>query len=204
VLSYAPVKTEFAKATRDSAAKLFAEVRSMNGKKCRIVYENGVGVTSVEPIGCTLTQDEYLFIMDTAILSDIYLMPDEKCSEGDTWEIRGEDFLPILDPSLSASLTGVLTARRGRDIGGSGAPRAIIRLESGVLDLRDRDDKTEVAARWAPRGELEYSFGEQIVTSGRLNGDMSIASRSIDHVVFEMRNIVIPKYDITYHCEVLK
>lgn len=204
ILSYEPVRNELSKSMRDEAAQLFAGVGSLNGKKCRLVFENGRGVTSVEPIGCTLTQDEYAFIMDSALLSDIHLMPDEECKEGENWEIRGEDFLPIIDPSMRTSLTGALTVRRGKDMGGPNTPSAIIRLERGTLELRDMDDKTSVAARWAPRGELEYSFGDQIITSGRLGGDLSIVTQSLDHIIFEMKNVVTPKYEVTYHCEVLE
>ncbi len=204
IISSKPVKDEITKAIKDKAAQLFVEINSLNGKKCRIVHENGKGVVSVQPIECTLTQDEYAFIMDMALMSDIYLMPDVECKENDTWDIRGEDFLPILDPSMHASLTGTLTARRGKDGGVSNNPSAIIKLERGLLELRERDHETELAARWAPRGELEYSFDEQIITSGRLGGDLSIVSRSIDHVIFEMHNTITPKYEITYYCEILQ
>lgn len=204
ILASDMVKSELAKAIRDDAAQLFTEIDSLNGKKCRIVYENGKGVVSVQPIGCTLTNDEYTFIMDMAMMSDVYIMPEEECNEGDTWEIRGEDFLPIIDPSLRASLSGTLTARRGKDGGDSRKPTGIIKLERGMLEMRDRDEGMEVAARWAPRGDLEYSFSDQIITSGRLGGDLSIVSRSLDHIVFEMRNVVTPKYEITYHCEILE
>jgi hypothetical protein len=204
IISSKLVRNELSKAIRDNTAQLFTWIDSLSGKKCRVVFENGKGVVSIQPIGCTLSQDEYAFVMDMAMLSDIFFMPDEECKEGDTWEIRGEDFLPIIDPSMRASLTGMVTVRRGKDVGVPQEPSAVIRLERGVLELRNRDDKTELAARWAPRGELEYSFGQQIVTSGRLVGDLSIVSRSIDHVIFEMNNTITPEYEITYHCEIIK
>lgn len=204
ILSWEPIKNEFSKAIHDENAKLFTDVDTLQGKKCRLVFENGRGVTSVEPIGCTLTPDEYSFIMDTALLADIHLLPDEEYKVGEIWHIRGEDFLPIVDPSMHASLTGTLTAQRDKDKGEPQNPIGIIRLKSGMLELLDRDEQMAVAARWAPRGELEYSFSDKIITSGRLGGDLSIVTNSLDHVVFEMRNVVTPKYEATYHCEILK
>lgn len=200
------VRNWVADVERDAKAKLFTEIGTLNGKKCRIVYESGVGVTGIEPIGCTLTEKEYSLIKDTAMISDIYLMKDEKSNEGDTWEIRGADLPAVLDPSISASLTGTLTAQRGKDknVGDRENHRAVIRLRSGVLDLLNRDDKSEIAARWAPRGEFEYSFKDRIITSGRLTGDLSLVTSSLDHIIFQMKNTVTPKYEVTYHCEIVE
>ena len=65
-------------AARSEATRAVAHVNSLSGKKVRITYVNGIGVDSIEPIGCTLTAAERDFVFNTAVLSDYYILPDVK------------------------------------------------------------------------------------------------------------------------------
>ena len=112
--------------------------------------------------------------------------------------------LPIIDPSLRASVGGSVSAVRGANGGTKERPTAQIMLERGVLSLHDYDNESTTKANWAPRGEMIYDFREGVVTEAELTGEFSMERRSTNHFIFESRFSVQPKYSVTYHCEVLR
>jgi preprotein translocase subunit SecG len=185
--------------SEDTKAKLMVD--SLEGKRVRVVYKNGVGVEDVIPVACTLTQDQVDFFAATAPISDAYILPDENSKVGDSWTIHGQDMVAMLDPSLRATPSGKLTARRVKDMGTKDAPVAVIQLESGVLNLLDIRARETVMARWSPQGELRYSFKPGIVTSANLSGDFVVEKRSTDHILFEARQTTQPQYNIRYDAE---
>lgn len=203
ILNTPLIKRAFSSVAQDKNAKLFVNVEPLMGKKARIHYRNGVGVTAIEPVGCTLTGDEQDLLFAISAFSDIFVFEDVDCEIGTTWDINGVDFLPIIDPSMNASLAGRLTVKRVKDGGTKENPTAVIKLDSGVLDFKDRTPEVAVAARWAPRGEMTYSFTDNIVTLAELTGNLTMQTKSVDHIIFEMENQVKPDYFIKYTCEVL-
>lgn len=188
-------------ARQDPSAEIRGYIDSLQGKKCKVTYVNGKGVESVEPVGCELTGDEQTAVFATCMVSDVYILPDLQCKVGDTWTVYGEDFLPIVDPSLRASLSGKLTARRGADGGTPQRPTAEVSLDQGILTLHDADGSTDALGQWAPHGKMTFSFADKIVTQADLGGDILIESHSTDHILFEARYSVQPKYRIMYSCE---
>jgi len=187
----------------DNATKAFARIDSLQGKKVRLQYVNGKGVTHLTPIGCSLTSDEQEIILETAVLSDAYLLPDPTCKEGDQWSVLGSELLPVIDPSLRASLSGSLTVRRGPNGGTVDQPTARLILDRGSLELNQVSNSSKQIGRWAPRGNMTYSFNQQIVISGQMGGEVHFERNSTDHLLFEARYTHRPDYLITYQCEVL-
>src|ERR1035441_9124231 len=98
--------------------------------------------------------------MDTASLTDLYILPHLDSHPNDSWTIDGADMIPALDPSLRTQCTGTLTAVRKDDTTVNGQPAARITLSDGVLDMQASDSTSEAVGRWAPRGELLYSFAD--------------------------------------------
>jgi hypothetical protein len=188
----------------DNKAKAFIQVHTLQGKKVRIVYENGKGVRSLDSVGCVLTGEDQAFLLQTAALSDVYLLPNLKCKPGEVWKVQGQDLLPIFDASLGAVMTGELAARRGEDRGDADDAQATISLDDGVLDLHKEDERSVTVARWAPRGDLIYSFKDQMVSQAKMTGALSMETRSTDHILFEAKQTVRPEYVVTYSCELLK
>ncbi|MEX2389766.1 MAG: hypothetical protein WD534_17950 [Phycisphaeraceae bacterium] len=188
----------------DSTAQLFAFVDSLEGKKMRITYVNGEGVTHIEPIRGSLNHEEQEMVMATAVISDAYVLPDLQSRPGDTWTIHGQDMLPVLDPSLRATVSGALTGRRGEDGGTRERPTAEVVLDRGVLDLHDADGSAATRARWAPRGRMTFDFHDGIVTHAEIDGEFRIQQRSTDHLIFEARWSVEPEYQVVYRNEVVR
>jgi len=188
----------------DPAAQVKAFFDGLEGKKVRITYVNGFGVKEVEPLGCTLSDDQRSFIEGTSVISDAYVFPEVESRVGQRWTINGQDLQQIVDPTLRARLSGSLTAERGPDGGSPDSPTAQIFLRGGVLDLHNIGKGTETMARWAPRGTMVYGFKDGIITQAELAGSFRIDRRSTDHILFEARFSTEPQYRITYYCEVMK
>jgi len=191
-------------AAQDRAAKYFMFVDGLQGKKVRVAYKNGVGLTSLTPLGCNLSADGQMLITNMAMASDVYILPDLKCREGDTWVIHGVDMLPVFDPSLKAVPDGQIRVERLRDQGQGDRRAAVIAIRRGVFTLRSWEAGSETVGRWAPRGQMLFSFSDSIVTQADLTGDFEITKRSTDHILFEARMEVQPQYRMVYSCEILK
>ncbi len=187
----------------DESTKVLKYVDTLQGKRVRIQYVNGRGVTEWTPLGCTLSGDEQALIASTAVISDAYILPNLQSKEGDEWTVQGGDFLPVLDPSLQACLTGSLKVRRGSNGGTPERQEARIILDQGSLELQQVTNKKARLGRWAPRGELTFSFADKIVTRATLGGQLHAEERSTDHILFEARFTLQPEYQIDYFCEVL-
>jgi hypothetical protein len=110
---------------------------------------------------------------------------------------------------MGAHTDGQLTVRRGEDVeeGGNAPaaakPKAILSIESGLLKLRERHStsssgKVRQMGSWAPTGSMVFDFGHGIVTEGKLAGSIELVEESTDHILFEMRNVVKPTYEVHY------
>lgn len=192
-------KDYFNKLVSDQNAKLFSYVDSLRGKKARVVFENGKGMKTLTPIDCTLSQEEQLFFSNISIFADIFMMEKLECKPGDRWEIRGEDLVPIIDPSLRGKCGGSVSIVRGKDIDGVSGKEALLEIQGGTLTMSDYDkDKNQSLGHWSPEGKIVFSFDEKIITEADLGGNISLETKSTNHILFEMHNVVKPKYTITY------
>ncbi len=192
-------KAYFDRLVSDESAKLFSYVDSLRGKKARVVFENGKGIKTITPIDCTLSQDEQLFFANISILADIFMMEKLECKPGDRWEIRGEDLVPIIDPSLRGKCGGSVSVVRGKDIDGVSGKEALLEIKGGTLTMDDYDqEQNKSLGRWSPAGQMVFSFDEKIITEADLSGNISYETKSTNHILFEMHNVVTPKYTIKY------
>lgn len=191
------------RAEQDQDAKAFKWIDDMEGKTVTITYENGKGVTKIEPVNCALSRDEQDMLMATSVVSDAYLLPNMESKPGDTWHVTGSELGGMIDPSLRSVAAGSVTVRRGPDRGTPDRKIATILVEDGTLDLTDVNEKTKGSARWAPRGSLEFDFSKHIITKGDLKGAFVIEQRSTDHIIFEASWSVSPQYVVEYWCDIV-
>ena len=192
-----------ATATRDNKAKIFRFIDSIEKKRMKVEFTNGSGATNIIPIGGDLTGEEADLVRLMNYSCDATILPlDSK--PGDTWTLRGADLMALIDPSMKATPTGLVTAQRLEDK--TVGDRSVARIEiiKGVLDMLSTTKKDFTSATWAPRGTLEYDFKDRIITSAELDGELIIQNRSTDHIIFEASWSQKPKYKVVYHCELKK
>jgi hypothetical protein len=188
-------------AAEQNATKAFAHVDSLSGKKVRITYSDGVGVEVIEPVGCTLTQDELDFIDGTAVLSDCYVW-DLKTAVGERWTVDGSQLSGLVDPSLRGSTSGDISFIRDPDGDEGGKPYARLRIEGGALLINTSDASTRRIGSFEPEGTLHFSFTDKIVERAKLVGRFSIEEVSTDHILFETSFRSKPTLTVEYSCSI--
>jgi hypothetical protein len=183
------------------ATKAVAHVDTLSGKTVRITYGDGVGVESVQPVGCTLSPDERDFLFATAVLSDCYIW-DLKAAPGERWTVDGAQFSGFIDPSLRGQTTGEIHLVRDADSQMAGRPVATLRIEGGTLMLDRSDVSTRRIGSFAPEGSLWFNQADKIVERAQLTGRFVVEEVSTDHILFETSFRTRPVLNIEYACSI--
>ncbi len=169
----------------------------------KVEFTNGSGATNIIPIGGDLAPNEVDLVRLMNYSCDATILP-QGSKPGDTWTIRAADLMTIMDPSMKATPTGMVTAQRLADQSVNDRTTARIEIIKGVLDMVDTTKKGVTSATWAPRGILLFDFKDRIITSAELDGELIIQNRSTDHIIFEASWSQKPKYKVIYHSELRK
>jgi hypothetical protein len=203
-VSALPVLEWFAeKYLNDANTKIKAKVDSLKGKKVRIIYEDGKGVTSLQPVGCFLTKDERNLFFASAVVGDAFLWPKKESKPGDAWEVPGEAFSDLLPPSWRGTPRGTIQIRRGQDFEEKGQKYAWLECYAGTLEIDASDASRTRLASLTPRGQLKYNISAGHVESAELDAQGNVSEASRDHLLFEARFETQPKVRMTYHCVIV-
>lgn len=184
-----------------NTTKAFAAVNAITGRKVRITYVDGEGVTAVEPVGCDLTADQLEFVANTAALSDCYILPDVQSKPGTKWKVDGSQLSGYFDPSMRVVPAGAVEVVREADSEKSGKQFANLKVEKGFLRLDNSDTSTGRVGTFEPTGNLAYNITDGHIESGQLAGRIFIEEVSKDHILFEARFQAKPTFQINYKCQ---
>lgn len=187
----------------EATAKAKAAVDSLEGKKFRVTYVDGEGVVELEPIGCTLTEDEELYLKGLAVLSDCYILPDTQSRPGSYWDVNAQALMDYLPPSWRGRPRGVVTIERDQDYVRGGKQYAALQIRGGTFQVDASDQSRRRLASVTPRGRLEYNISDGYVESAQLNAQASMEEVSTDHLLFETRFETNPRIEIQYTCKML-
>jgi hypothetical protein len=190
-------------ALNEQNTKVKAMLDSLKGKSVRITYEDGRGVVSLVPVGCTLTEEERDFLFASAVVTDAFLMPDKASKPGDEWEVDGRAFVDFLPPSWRGVTSGQVWIRREQDFEENGQKYALLRCYRGTLRVNATDQTRTRLATLTPQGELKYNITKGHIESGNLTLEGSITEASRDHLLFEARFETQPKCQATYSCKMV-
>lgn len=188
-------------AARSEASKAVAHVDTLSGKSVRIIYADGVGVESIEPVACSLNRDELDFVASTAVLSDCYIW-DLKKAPGARWRVDGSQLVGLLDPSIRGTTGGDLGLVRDADIRDGGQTFALLKVEDGSLTINSSDASTRRIGTFTPRGTLRFSLLNKIVEEAKLVGRFELEEVSTDHILFETSFKTRPTLTVEYSCSV--
>jgi hypothetical protein len=202
--SLAPIAKELAKDQHqrflDEQAKVSGAVDSLSGKRFRLTFENGKGVTQLEPIGCDLTDDERDFLLATAVLADCFIMPDLEGKIGAVWTVDAQNLAGLIDPSLRGQTSGSITVERKENSTAGSHQAAQLEITQGRVVIDSTTPEKYDIGTFSPRGTLLFDLEDQFVTSAELNGNISIENCSRDHILYETSFRAKPQLKITYSC----
>ncbi len=177
----------------------------LEGKKVRIIFADGQGITQITPIGCELSQQEIDVIKRTNFVMDHYLFPDQQVAPDTTWEVDGSVFSGFLDPRIQGQVRGKVTVKRIPDFTTSNNEvNKRLRLTNGHISFTDNSEGNNIVT-----GQLNCLQGTCIipnqygvVTSANISGMMEYKNVSTDHLLFAAEMSVVPRIEIKYECEV--
>jgi hypothetical protein len=204
--SLQPFATDFAKneyqKRLDQNAKVRGTVDSLSGKKVRLTFENGKGVTQVQPLGCDLNSDERDFIFATAVLADCFIMPNFELKAGETWTVDGQNLAGLIDPSLRGDTSGLITVGRRQDATTGSHPAAVLEITQGRVVIDSTTPKQYDIGTFTPRGKLVFDLEDEFVASADLTGTITIENCSRDHILYETSWRTKPEIKVTYTCKI--
>ena len=187
---------------RSEATKAFAHVDSLSGKTVQITYVDGVGIESVLPVDCMLSDSEMDFVKASAVVSDYYMMPQLDIKVGGHWSVSGGQFGGFIDPSLRGVPSGEIVVGRDSNHSERGKEYATLRIQRGYLEINESDDRTQRVGTFTPSGTLKYCITDRIVESADFKGRMVVEKVSKDHLFFESRFKATPNVTVIYSCEI--
>jgi hypothetical protein len=188
----------------DENTKVKALLDSLSGKTVRITYEDGRGVVELQPVGCGLTEEERDFLFASAVVTDAFLLPDERSEPGDAWDVDGAAFADLLPPSWRGVPRGKISIKREQDFEENGRKYAMLRCYQGTLWVDATDHSRTRLASLTPRGEVKYNITAGHVESAVLTAKGSMEEASRDHLLFEARFETQPTVRLTYFCHIVE
>jgi hypothetical protein len=194
------LKTASAAALQEHANKTYAFVDKLSGKKVRITYVDGVGVESVVPVDCELSEQERNFLLATAVVSDCHLM-DLKIKPGGHWTVDALELAGFIDPTLRSIPTGEIGIQREPDIELNGINVAVLRVIDGVVTLEESDSSTQTVGRFVPKGTLRYNLADNYIQYGNLQGTFNVEQVSTNHILFKASFRAQPIMQVHYSCQ---
>ena len=185
----------------DEKAKIEAKVDSLAGKKFRLIFENGKGVTDIRSIDCDLSEAHHDFLKGTAVIGDVFIVPDLKAKVGSGWSVDAANLAGLIDPSLRGQTKGSFSVQREQDVDTAGHKAAQLRISGGGVKIDSSTSEQTNIGTFTPKGTMLFDLDDQYVTKVDLTGDIDFKSVSKNHILFETRFDSKPDVKISYSCK---
>jgi hypothetical protein len=186
----------------EDGSKVFHKVDQLSGKKVRLTFVDGKGVTRLEPIEGKLTAAERDFHFASSLLSDSLIIPDVDIKINSLWSVDGENFANLVDPSLLAHTSGSITLKRDPDHIIQNKTCRHLTVVSGQILFEDSDPKMGQIGYFEPKGSLYFSPADQVIIQANMKGKAKLEKFSKDHLLFETRMRRLPEMELLYKCQV--
>lgn len=136
-------------AARNAADGAVLAVDTLSGKTVRITFVDGVGVDSIKPLGCDLTDAELTYLFSLPVVGDAYIVPRKKMSgPPGNCLIPGELLASLLGPAMHGSRLCDTVIRPARSLDPQTEADDIhFQFENRLAQPNDR-------CAWSPQGML--------------------------------------------------
>ncbi|MDD5950837.1 MAG: hypothetical protein PUC53_03045 [Bacteroidales bacterium] len=175
----------------------------LQGKKVRIEFTDGQGITNITPIGCKLTQDERDVINRTNFVMDHYIMPDREVRVNESWTVDASVFAGLLDPRMKGRVRGNVTIDRKDDLPLEDKVARRLRLTDGTIEfVSNSTDEYVNGCVKQVRGTCQIPSDVEVVTEANITGIAEYKSVSKDHLLFKATMSTAPRFEVKYECRV--
>ena len=175
----------------------------LKGKTVRITFQNGVGITNLEPIDCSLTKEEEKFIKRGNFIFEQYIMSGSE-NEGDDWIVDAELFGGFLDSRMEAHPMGKVGLHRRTDGNEDGQVVKYVEIKKGssvALEDITKEGKKRSGNISEMSGTCEIVGEDKLVRKATLQGIVRYSEIKPHHLLFKTEFKTKPRLDIQYTCE---
>ncbi len=171
-------------------------VDKLAGTKYHIVYQSGIGVTSITALTAErFTESELIRLARSCnVVADYFLFPLMERRPGEVWDVRASDvgnLLAFHDPT--AELNGKISVSRGADEIDSKKVR--LELRGGAVRVHSMaDGKDREATLTVKEGTAWFDQEHRFVRQARISLSATAIHQSRDHLLFgteKLRDLTI-------------
>ena len=190
---------------QDATSRAFLQVGSLSGKCLRITYVDGIGVESIEPVGCQPAATDVDYLFHRAVLWDAYLLPNEKVQPGGAWGVDGSQLVGFFGPSMRSIPQSELVVERLPNYQHNGKQYADLRVHRDELwmDLLYIERRCSISGL---EGTFRYNFSDGLIETANLRGEFrdgsAWADLPEDHLLFGVSFRPPPILTVSYSCQV--
>lgn len=180
----------------------------LDGKTVRLTFEDGKGITRIEPVKCSISPQEKLAITRANNLSDHYIFPDRTRAVGQAWEVPADNLGSFVDPRLRGTIVSrPVRLKRTDDTTDDEGGRVLTVSIDGAqqITMSKSGEGREVTGEMTvteARFELQDSAG--VVTSASASGTVEYRERTTDHLLFGAEIRGRPSFEVFVRTTVRK
>ena len=188
-------------AVDDQPSSACLRIDALSGKTIRMTYLDGLGVESIEPIGCALGPLHVEFLFHTSLAADSYFLSQSWGPSGKPRALDASHLGVFLDPSLHAVVEGRTRVRQSTEHAQDGIHLRICqRQDENVLQLRSVRPSRQMVGKLVLEGNLHSDPRGRYIQAANLSGTLCVQVLPQDSFLFGDVFGSQPEVALSYHC----
>lgn len=146
----------------DPAARAFWESNSLSGKTVRLTYVDGVGVESVQPVGCTLSAVDSDVLFRAPVLWHGYVLSNGRNNPGHVWSVDAAQLMDRIPPVMPGISQNEILVNRDRACRQNGKQTVSLRILGAAAERPDRHT-------FSPTGTIQFDLRDGLAAAAKLS-----------------------------------
>ena len=182
----------------DAAAQAFWDSDSLSGKTVRLTYVDGVGVESIQPLGCTLNWADRNFLFLAPALWHGYALSGSGSNAPDGWSIDATQLMELMPPAMSRLAKGKILVRGDPDARPRGGRQVNLQIVGAAT-------QPPGGAPFSPTGRVQFDLRDGLAATAALSWRagrdcLTRLHPSVDHVLHKLQLHQQPTVSFRYRC----
>jgi predicted double-glycine peptidase len=172
----------------------------LSGKTVRLAYVDGVGVESIQPVGCTLTAVDRDLLFRVPVLWHGYLLSSTRGSPGDVCSVEAAQLMDLISPTMPGIPGDEILVNRDRDCRQNGKQYVSLRIMGAAAERPDWH-------RSSPTGTIQFDLSDGLAAAARLSWRarrdcLARLYPPVEHALPRVELHEEPTVTLDYRCEV--